>query len=90
MLKNQFEISPAKIIRIWGLFTFFGGIILRLMAHYLTWPNNGYSFHGLPENTRWGIREWAYIDISYALMALGGLLILLVSAKCLWGSLSEN
>ena len=64
-----------------GVFVAYGtliaGIILRVNAHAMTWPQS-YSYMGSKENTIWGMQEQIVIDISYVLMALGVLFLAVI------------
>lgn len=77
--------TPTIVKRMlaYGGFSLIGGIFLRYFAYGIAWPKEwGYS--GARENTVWAIKERALIDISYAFMLLGILLLLLVAKKYLF------
>ena len=72
-----------------GFITFVIGILLRLNARGMAWPQD-YTYSGDRENTVWAFRELALIDISRALLVLGLAVILLVIAKFLFNKDSEE
>lgn len=47
------------------------GIMVRLKAHALAWPDTSYSYSGPPSETMWGRQEIAIGQIGITLMAAG-------------------
>ena len=72
-----------------GIGFFALGVILRLSAYSLAWPTN-FRYSGPRENTKWAVREAAYIDISMYLVLLGGLLIVFALAVAQFKKLDEH
>lgn len=68
---------------IFGLVSFFVGIVIRLNARNIVWPSE-YSYSGERENTVWAIKELAVNQISTAVYIFGLIVILLVIAKVLF------
>lgn len=66
-----------------GLVTSLVGIVLRLNASEMAWPDS-YSYSGAREHTIWGIREQTYIDIGTTMMYFGMILIMIVFINWLW------
>ena len=65
------------IVFVIGVISSISGIILRLSATDLAWPDS-YSFSGARENTRWAIREQAYQDLAMVFLVFGLVLILII------------
>lgn len=81
-------VKQKKLITfIFGVFTTIIGVILRLSARDIAWPDS-YSYSGPRENTIWAIKEQAYQDIGMVLFVFGLIVILVVIINWLWMSKS--
>ncbi len=77
------KLKRETYILLAGLISFAVGILLRLNASGMSWPQE-YSYSGEREDTVWAIRELALIEIGTALFIFGLVVILLVIAKLLF------
>ena len=52
-----------------GISLFIVGSLLRLLAHWLAWPEK-WTYQGPRENTEWAIQEVSYQHLSFFIIAL--------------------
>jgi hypothetical protein len=87
MLSSVMATTSSPSPQLWWLFAAGGGttlfgVILRLSARALAWPDS-YSYSGDRGNTNWAFMEAAYVDIS--LFAIGfGLAAVLIAVCCFY------
>jgi len=62
---------------------FVAGLILRLKAVALAWPQE-WSYEGARENTSWAKTEGAYVHVSLLLMFVGALMLAAVFSRWLF------
>jgi hypothetical protein len=72
-----------------ALLTFIG-VVLRLKAHVMVVPGNGYSYSGPYAETDWGRQELAISQIGMALMFAGILIFVVTYFYWLFGKQSEK
>lgn len=75
--------SKQKKTFIIGIISTILGVLLRISARSIAWPNE-YGYSGPRENTIWAIKEQAYQDIGMLIMMFGLAVLIVLIVNWLW------